>query len=123
MHLLFQEEPCPVTDQMLGGLYAASPDGLPTLVETIPPRVRAMLAVYCCRRAHLASIGLAIASSCDKQDLEEVAGKFGISLFDEARKTPEIAAAQVRGRRPVSLSNGMLRQVAADDDLDQDSVA
>jgi hypothetical protein len=118
MHLLFEEEPCPVTDQLLGGLYAASPDGLPTLVETIPPMVRAMLAVYCCRRAHLASIGMAIASSCARDDLEQVAGKFGANLFDEARKTPEIAVAQVRGRRAVSLSRGMLRQVAADDDLD-----
>ena len=118
MHQLFQEEPCPVPDQLLGGLYAASPDGLAVLVETIPPKVRAMLAIYCSRRAHLASIGNAIASTCERHDLEEIAGKYGACLFDEARKAPTAATAQVRGRRAVSLSHGMLRQVAKDDDLD-----
>jgi hypothetical protein len=40
-----QEEQCPVPDDLLGDLYRASPQGLHALVESIPPQVRAMLAV------------------------------------------------------------------------------
>ena len=55
-----EDEPCPVTDQMLGDMYRASAHGLKELIATVSPTARALLAVYCYRRAHLSSIGLAI---------------------------------------------------------------
>jgi len=59
-----QEEECPVDDSLLGELYRSSPQGLHALVETVAPRVRAMLALYCYRRSHLSQLALAIASTC-----------------------------------------------------------
>src|SRR3954469_16303199 len=62
--ILPQEESCPVPEDMLGQLYRASSQGLSELVATIPAGERAMLALYCYRRAHLQAIGLAIATGC-----------------------------------------------------------
>ena len=69
-------DPCPVTDDLLGELYRANKNGLPELIATVSPDVRAALAMYCYRRGHLKSIGLAIASTCELYDLETV-GRHG----------------------------------------------
>ena len=66
---LVDDEPCPVTDQMLGEIYRSGARGLIELIATVSPTARALLAVYCYRRAHLASIGLAIAATCEEDDL------------------------------------------------------
>ena len=58
------EESCPVPESLLGQLYRVTPQGLPALIDAVPANTRAMLAVYCYRRAHLASLGIAIAASC-----------------------------------------------------------
>src|SRR5690348_12308983 len=58
-------DPCPIPDSQLGELYRASKHGLPELIATVSPEVRAALAIYCYRRGHLKSIGLAIASTCN----------------------------------------------------------
>jgi len=63
--------------------------GWPLCSKMFPPRTRAMLAVYCYRRAHLASIGLAIAASCDEDDLAEHGGNLG------GRFVREIATAAI----------------------------
>lgn len=108
-----QEDPCPVADHVLGDLYRASPEGLATLVETISPNVRAMLAVYCSRRAHLLSIGLAVAATCDKGSLIDFGGDYGADLYERARRAPK----PERERRKVSLSQGTLLQLVIDQDL------
>src|SRR6266550_5452705 len=72
--VLLEDEPCPVADQMLGEMYRASAHGLNELIATVSPTARALLAVYCYRRAHLASIGLAIAATCEKDDLTAFGG-------------------------------------------------
>jgi hypothetical protein len=43
--VLLEDEPCPVTDQMLGELYRASAHGLNELIATVSPTARALLAV------------------------------------------------------------------------------
>jgi hypothetical protein len=109
------EEPCPVPDSLLGELYRANPHGLSALVETVPARVRATLAVYCYRRAHLASIGLAIAATCDEDDLV-AAGDNGAVLYERSRN-PELPVepTQYAQRRKVTLaSGGFMRAVAQD---------
>jgi hypothetical protein len=105
------EEACPVADSVLGQLYRCSPHGLAELIETVPTSVRALLAIYCGRRAHLSGIALAIASTCAKEDLIDAGGEFGAALFDQARKAPD---ASVR-RSKISLSQGALMQVIAQD--------
>lgn len=104
------EEPCPVADSVLGQLYRSSPQGLAQLIETVPPSTRATLAIYCYRRAHLTSIGLAIAASCDEHDLYNHAGYAGSNLFAKSR-APEAAVKESfhTQRRKVTLATGPIR--------------
>jgi len=104
------EEQCPVAESVLGKLYRSSQQGLAPLIETIPAFTRAVLAVYCGRRAHLASIGLAIASICERDSLIDAGGDFGAKLFEQARRTP---GPQKRSR--ISLSHGCLMKVICED--------
>lgn len=106
------EEPCPVADSVLGQLYRCSPQGLAELIETVPPDTRAMLAVYCYRRAHLASIGLAIAASCDEHDLFSQAGNAGADLFAKSRAPETLIAQSFQSqRRKVTLATWPIRQM------------
>jgi hypothetical protein len=76
-----------------------------------------MLALYCYRRAHLQAIGLAIATSCEQRELEAFGGNAGKALFKNARKAPEEAPLPYYlQRRKVTLSTGILRAVAQDED-------
>ena len=120
--MLSESEPCPVTDQMLGDLYRASPHGLNELIATVPPTARALLAVYCYRRAHLASIGLVIAATCDRDDLTSLGGNAGATLFDRSRAAPKSLALDgaSTGRRKITLATEPLRQLVPLEDVDED---
>ena len=112
-----QEEDCPVPEHILGQLYRSSPHGLDELIAAVPARTRAVLALFCYRRAHLQSIGLAIATSCEAHDLEALGGHAGKVLFEAARKTPEKAPRNpYLERRKVTLSTGILKAVVQDED-------
>ena len=116
-----EDEPCPVADQMLGEMYRASPHGLNELIATVSPAVRALLAVYCYRRAHLASIGLTIAATCEKDELASVGGNIGTALFERSREAPQAPSIDPHntGRRKITLATEPLRQLAA---IDSDEV-
>ncbi len=120
-----EDDPCPVPEATFGQIYRSSPQGLAELIETIPPDVRAMLAVYCYRRAHLASIGLAVAASCDEDDLSRHGGNAGMMLFRKSREAARptaVADPQSGSRRKVTLASGTLRTLAPlDDDTDEDA--
>jgi len=85
---LLEDEPCPVPDEILGKMYRSSAHGLNELIARVSPTARVLLAVYCYRRAHLASIGLAIAATCDKDDLADWGGNAGAVLFERSREAP-----------------------------------
>lgn len=114
------EEACPVPESMLGQLYRSSPHGLDALIETVPARTRAMLAVYCYRRAHLMPVGLAIAASCDEYDLAEYGGNLGADLFVKSRRAESINDSYGTNRRKISLSTGPIRQLPPFVDIDDD---
>src|SRR3954451_21732305 len=103
MSAIPQEEVCPVPESLLGDLYRASPEGLHALVESVPAQVRAMLAVYCSRRTHLATLGLAIASTCERNELIRSGGQLGAAIFVQSRTIPHVAPEK---RRKVTLSSG-----------------
>ncbi len=107
-----EEELCPVGDQMLGDLYRASEHGLNQLIATVSPGARGLLALYCFRRAHLASIGLAIAATCEESDLTSLGGNTGVTLFERSREGPQscLTDPQANGRRKISLAAGVLRE-------------
>lgn len=81
-----EQQPCPVSESLIGDIYRTSPQGLKALVETIPPFTRALLAVYCRGHENLASIGLTIASTCSKEDLINAGGDQGVALYEKARQ-------------------------------------
>jgi len=118
-------DPCPVTDDLLGELYRANKNGLPELIATVSPDVRAALAMYCYRRGHLKGIGLAVASTCDLYDLETVGGTAGATLFARAREvapTPPVASQYV-ARQKITLASGSLRKsLPIDEDVDLDDI-
>lgn len=118
-------DPCPVTDDLLGELYRANKNGLPELIATVSPDVRAALAMYCYRRGHLKSIGLAIASTCDIYDLETVGGTAGAALFARSREVAPAApvASQYVARQKITLASGSLRKtLPIDEDVELDDV-
>jgi hypothetical protein len=107
------EEACPVPESVLGQLYRASPQGLPELIETVSPDVRAMLAVYCYRRSQLAAIGRAIAASCEEEDLSFHGGNLGVDIFAKSRAPLAVAQSSRGQRQKISLSKGALMSVIA----------
>jgi hypothetical protein len=122
--VLLEDEPCPVADQVLGEMYRASAHGLNELIASVSPNLRALLAVYCYRRAHLASVGLAIAATCEKEDLASAGGNTGTMLFERSREEPRLIVAESRfaGRRKVSLATEPLCQSSLVSLLDNEDV-
>ena len=105
-------DPCPVPDDVLGALYRSSKEGLPELIATVSPKARAQLAIYCYRRGHLKSIGLAIASTCTEYDLSTWGGGAGAALYARSRETaaaPPVASQYV-ARQTITLATGSLRK-------------
>jgi hypothetical protein len=109
---------------MLGDLYRASKNGLAELIATVSPDLRAALAIYCYRRAHLTGIGLAIASTCDQHDLEFLGGTAGGALFARSREAPPIPPepSSYARRQKITLATGLLgRSPPIDENIDLDA--
>jgi hypothetical protein len=113
-----EDEVCPVRDELLSALYRANEDGVSDLVATIRPDIRALLALYCYRRSHLHTRGVAIAASCDQDDLVRSGGLVGAFLFARSRETPSPTpvASAFDTRRTVMLATGPLRKILPIDD-------
>jgi hypothetical protein len=120
--LASEDEACPVGDELLGELYNASKLSLPVLVSTVPPNVRAMLALFCYRRSHLHTLGLVIAASCDEDDLVKWGGKLGAAIFAKSREAPqpESFESKYATRRKITLATGPLRNMLPFDDEPDD---
>ena len=120
----YDSDTCPVRDELLGEMYRASEHGLPMLVESVSPQVRAMLALFCYRRSHLHSLALSIAASCSERDLVNIGGRVGSTLYALSREAPGSRVAPTTsysGRKPITLSTKPLSTFAPfDDELDED---
>jgi len=120
----YDSDTCPVRDELLGEMYRASEHGLPMLVETVSPQVRAMLALFCYRRSHLYALSLSIASSCTERDLVHIGGRVGSTLYALSRDAPSSRPApstSYGSRKPITLSTKPLSTFAPfDDELDED---
>ncbi len=116
--MLLNEETCPVPESLLGQLYRVTPQGLPALIDAVPANTRAMLAVYCYRRSHLAPLGVAIAASCDEGDLAEHGGNLGSDLFSKSRQGLRVAEVLPSQRKKITLSTGPIRQLPPLVDID-----
>jgi hypothetical protein len=101
-------------------MYRASEHGLPQLVASVSPDVRAMLALFCYRKSHLHSLALAIAASCTEHELVHAGGRVGSTLFALSREPAErMPPVSVNGRKPITLSTKPLSSITPiDDELD-----
>ena len=119
----FENDFCPVRDELLGEMYRASENGLPRLVESVSSDVRAMLALFCYRRSHLHSLALSIAASCSERDLIQFGGRVGSTLYALSRE-PAARSAPSALRQPQAdhaLDQAALARFAPiDDELDED---
>ena len=119
----YENDFCPVRDELLGEMYRANENGLPKLVESVSSEVRAMLALFCYRRSHLHSLALSIASSCSERDLIELGGRVGSTLYALSREPSARSApsSSYGNRKPITLSTKPLSSFAPiEDDLDED---
>ena len=83
----FEDDACPISDRVVAKLYGADAASLPGLLDEIEPQIKPALAFFCYRRAHLYGVGLAIAASCEENELVSFAGtEAGTALFERARK-------------------------------------
>ena len=119
----FENDFCPVRDELLGEMYRANENGLPKLVESVSSEVRAMLALFCYRRSHLYSLALSIAASCSERELIQLGGRVGSTLFGlsrepAARSAPSSAYGH---RKPITLSTKPLSTFSPiEDEADED---
>jgi hypothetical protein len=114
---------CPVPDELLGEMYRSGEHGLPRLVESVSPELRARLALFCYRRSHLYSLSLAIAASCNERDLIQCGGRVGSTLYALSRDgAPRSAPSPASfNKKPITLSTKPLSSfVPIDDELDVD---
>jgi hypothetical protein len=122
----YDSDTCPVRDELLGEMYRASEHGLPILVESVSPQVRAMLALFCYRRSHLHSLALSIAASCSERDLVNIGGRVGSTLYALSREAPASRAApstSFGGRKPITLSTKPLSTFKPiEDELDDEDL-
>lgn len=120
----FENDACPVGEDMLGSLYRASEHGLPQLVESVSSDVRAMLALFCYKRAHLHGMSLAIAATCTERDLVEQGGIVGSTLFAMSREAPSKSISATGSRRSITLSTKPLSTFAPIvDEMDDEDFA
>ena len=119
----FENDFCPVRDELLGEMYRANENGLPRLVESVSSEVRAMLALFCYRRSHLHGLALSIATSCSERELIQFGGRVGSTLYALSREpTARSAPSSSYGsRKPITLSTKPLSTFSpVEDEIDED---
>jgi hypothetical protein len=118
----FENDFCPVPEELLGEMYRAGESGLPRLVESLPSDVRAMLALFCYRRSHLHSLALSVAARCGERELVEMGGRVGSILYAQSREPARRTLSSSSGnRKPITLSTAPLSTFApVQDEVDED---
>jgi hypothetical protein len=123
----YENDFCPVQDELLGEMYRANENGLPQLVESVSSDVRAMLALFCYRRSHLHSLALAIATSCSERELIQLGGRVGSTLYALSREAPAarpVPSSSYSNRKPITLSTKPLSTFSPiEDELDDEDMA
>jgi hypothetical protein len=123
----YENDFCPVRDELLGEMYRANENGLAQLVQSVSSDVRAMLALFCYRRSHLHSLALSIAASCSERELIQIGGRVGSTLYALSREAPttrSVAASSYNGRKPITLSTKPLSTFSpVEDEFDDHDLA
>ena len=121
----YENDFCPVQDELLGEMYRANANGLAQLVESVSSDVRAMLALFCYRRSHLHSLALSIAATCSERELIHLGGRVGSTLYALSREAPATRSApsSYGNRKAITLSTRPLSTFSpAEDELDDEDL-
>ena len=120
----YENDFCPVRDELLGEMYRANANGLPVLVESVSSDVRAMLALFCYRRSHLHTLALSIATSCTERELIQLGGRVGSTLYALSREPAARSApsSSYGHRKPITLSTKPLSTFAPIEDIEDEEV-
>jgi hypothetical protein len=108
------DDACPVSDELLGELCRADNLVVPRFVSTLAPDTRALLALFCYRRSHLHSMGLAIGAICDEHNLVQAGHGVGRFLFASCREVSPTIVPETR-RGTITLARGVLRTFVMDE--------
>ena len=121
----FENDFCPVRDELLGEMYRANANGLPLLVDSVSSDVRAMLALFCYRRSHLHALAVAIATSCTERELVHFGGRVGSTLYALSREpAARSTSSSSTGRKPITLSTKPLSTFKPiEDEVDDEDFA
>jgi hypothetical protein len=121
----YENDFCPVRDELLGEMYRANENGLAQLVESVSSDVRAMLALFCYRRSHLHSLALSIAATCSERELIHLGGRVGSTLYALSREAPATRSApsSSSGRKAITLSTRPLSTFSpVEDEFDDEDL-
>lgn len=110
-------------EDIIALLRRSTTETVAQLLADLDPTMRAEMALFCYRRAHLHDFGFAIAATCDRETLVAVAGAVGEVMFDMSRcRTEPRSRVSTYGRRPITLSHDTIRIFAQPEDDDVDCV-
>jgi len=121
----FENDFCPVRDELLGEMYRANENSLSRLVESVSSDVRAMLALFCYRRSHLHALALSIAACCSERELIQLGGRVGSTLYAMSREPAARAlpSSPYGNRKPITLSTKPLSTFAPLEDEVEEAFA
>ena len=100
-----------LTEQLFGRLCRASRPDAVEIAEALPDPQRARLATFCYYRSHLHTLGLMIASRCDRNALVNAGGVAGDMIYHQSRD-PNLTVSEDEGsrpRKPISLAGPNFR--------------
>jgi hypothetical protein len=109
----YENDFCPVRDELLGEMYRANENGLAQLVASVSSDVRAMLA-------------LSIAASCSERELIQLGGRVGSTLYALSREAPvsRSTPSSYGNRKPITLSTKPLSTFSpVEDEFDDEGLA
>jgi hypothetical protein len=97
--------------EALTRLYRAATQSVGEIVADLTASERARLAVFCYGRVHLNAVGLAIAATCDLDQLVVAAqsATAGRTIFTQSREATSAGKPPPGRRAPISLATSALR--------------
>ena len=108
--VVLNEAPCPVDEGALTQINSQPPKNAVAMAANLPLAQRAQICHFCYKKAHLHSLSLHIASTCDLRTLVSVFGPVGRIVFEQSRDVDATLAKLKRNdrdyeKKPVSLAH------------------
>ena len=118
--VLPNEEACPVDERELTQFNTQSPKDTLAIAADLPLDQRARLCHFCYSRAHLHSLAMHLASTCDLQTLVREFGTAGKIIFEQSRDADSTLAKLKKNDRDYEKKPVTLPPVGLSDEDDED---